>query len=371
MLLPVFLPAYANAGSVKIAYLRDTEQAPILVVGRIAAIHKGERIPENVLAWRAETWTMTAELAILRSYSFAESAKPAPGSRINVSFLAYGPKLFSINGSPPPLPNFQSGQVLIFPLQPRPYPNSGNWRLVDDTGLGITIPSRADMPASEPAPKTARAFILQELANALSRGTPQEVSLAGAYVHNQFENLNAELMPLLDESIGIDQQRWAAVIVSLMGVTRPNIEDVRIEGWRDAMWNPSADHGFSIAKTALRKLPASPESDRLLIHALIARAAFAPDYAAFLAEEYADNESFAAPFRAALNKGLVGSTYIAWMLIKGGHDTFIPEALRRASKLINSPLGSELTPAQQLDREAAASLIRQYGGDKRTVPIRG
>jgi hypothetical protein len=47
------------------------------------------------------------------------------------------------------------------------------------------------------------------------------------------------------------------------------------------------------------------------------------------------------------------------MLIKGGHNAFVPEALRRADEIANSPLDSELTHAQQLDREAAASLIRQ------------
>ena len=92
VLLAAFLPSYANAGRIKIAHLKDTEQAPILVVGRITAIHKGERVPENVLPWRTEPWTMTADVAILRSYSLSESGKPAPGSRINVSFLAYGRK---------------------------------------------------------------------------------------------------------------------------------------------------------------------------------------------------------------------------------------------------------------------------------------
>jgi hypothetical protein len=227
------------------------------------------------------------------------------------------------------------------------------------------------MPANALPPKTGRAFIIRELANAMSRGTPEEVSFAGGYVHDQFENLTAELMPTLEASIGADQQRWAEVVVSLMGVTRPNIEDLRTDGWRDAAWNPSADHGFSIAKAALRKLPAPPESDQLLIHALVARASFATECAAFLAEQYADDESFGPPLRAALTKGLAGSTYIAWMLIKAGHNAFIPEALRRAREITSNTLGSELTPAQRLDREAAASLIRKYGSNNGTPQPRG
>jgi hypothetical protein len=146
---------------------------------------------------------------------------------------------------------------------------------MDAEGVGITIPARAELPESGPPTPTGRAFILRELANSLAEGTLEQVSSSGAYISEQSENLKPELMSLLEASIGTDQQRWAEVATSVRGNTRSTIGEIlSSQEWRDINWNPASDHGFSIAKAALQKLPGSPKSDRLLVDTLFAESPF-------------------------------------------------------------------------------------------------
>ncbi len=85
------------------------------------------------------------------------------------------------------------------------------------------------MTDSGPPPITGRAFLDREIVNALSRGTPREVSAIAGYLSGQNEDLTAELMPLLASAIGDDRQRWAEVAAKLVaghGIPRPAVADV-------------------------------------------------------------------------------------------------------------------------------------------------
>jgi hypothetical protein len=46
----------------------SADNVGFLVVGRVIGVQKEERVPEASLSWKAETWAMTAEVEVLRSY---------------------------------------------------------------------------------------------------------------------------------------------------------------------------------------------------------------------------------------------------------------------------------------------------------------
>src|ERR1700676_5706389 len=89
--LLLLAPAGVEAGFLKTWQLKETASAPVLVVGRVVDVQKTERVPDESLPWKAETWAMTAEIQVLRSY--ISSGEPAPVDRIRVHFLAYGPSV--------------------------------------------------------------------------------------------------------------------------------------------------------------------------------------------------------------------------------------------------------------------------------------
>jgi hypothetical protein len=53
-MLPLLISFQVQAGSIKIWRLNETAQAPVLLVGRVTAVQKGERVPENTLAWKTK-----------------------------------------------------------------------------------------------------------------------------------------------------------------------------------------------------------------------------------------------------------------------------------------------------------------------------
>lgn len=181
--LLLLLPLSLHAGFIKEWQLAETASAPVLVTGRILGVHRNERVPEDQLGWKAETWSMTADVEVLRS--FTASGTPLAAQRIQVHFLAYGPSVTRfINGYPPPLPDIRSGEVRILPLRENTNPASERWQLMADSGADLIIPGRADAehePA--PPPQSARSFLILEFANTLSRGTPGEVAALSSYVY--------------------------------------------------------------------------------------------------------------------------------------------------------------------------------------------
>jgi len=103
--------------------VEGTASAPVIVTGRILDVHWNQRVPDDQLSWKAETWSMTADVEVLRS--FTASGMPIAAHRIQVHFLAYGPSVTAFTCcSPPPLPNIQSGDIRILPLSANSNPAS-------------------------------------------------------------------------------------------------------------------------------------------------------------------------------------------------------------------------------------------------------
>ncbi len=345
ILLLAAKPTEVEAGFMKIWQLKETAAAPVLVVGQVLSIQKGERVPNA----KAETWMMTAEFQVLRSYG-----KPVAASTIKVHFLAYGPSVTQfVNGYPPPLPNLKPGQVLILPLQENKNPASELWQLTADSGADLTIPARAELTDSGPPPSTARAFLDREIANALTQGTPPEVSQVASYLAGQYEDLKGELMPLLDAAIGDNRPRWAEVATNLLaaqGIPRPSVADLlsakEPNDWRGRL-----------TQATLQKLKASPETDTLLIKTWIAEAPLHAWGSANSLLEYANNPVTTETLRQALQNDLAGSSYIAWTLAHNGHQANLQEAITRALKVADRP------EADGSDLQGAAALLRDYGSD--------
>lgn len=105
--LLVCMAAGVDAGFIKVWQLKETATAPVLVVGRVIGVQKEERVPEGSLSWKAETFSMTAEVEVLRSYI---RSGERPVNRLHVPFLAYGPSVTGfMNGYPPPLSSLEPG----------------------------------------------------------------------------------------------------------------------------------------------------------------------------------------------------------------------------------------------------------------------
>ena len=359
------MPVGVEAGFIKTWQLKETAAAPVLVVGRVLDVQKGERVPEASLPWKAETLAMTAEIQALRAYSV--SGKPVAGDRLHVGFLAYGPSVTQFtNGYPPPLPNIKPGQVLILPLQENKSPASESWKLIADSGVNLVIPTRAEITDSGPPPSTARAFLIHEIANALNQGTPQEVFAAAGYLADQYENLSGVLMPLLKPANGDDRQRWAEVATDVLasyGTPRPRVADLLSAEAEPKDW-PGHPNLF-LAQAALHELNASSETDALLIKTWISEAPLHAWGSAGCLLEYADNPITTDTLRQALRNDLAGSSYIAWTLARNGHQATLPEALARALKVADRP-GVDFT-----DLQGAAALLRDFGSDQDLTRLAG
>lgn len=353
-------PAPAEARPVHPWQLDELAAAPVLVVGQVLAVQKGEPIHDTSFWWSSGSWAMTADVRVLRSYM--ASGKRLPFDRIKLRFVACCTKGFTDG---PFLPQIEPGQVQALALRENKDPASQPWQLIPDEGTGLTIPAREEMAFSEP-PATARAFLLREIANTLSRGTPKELTAVGVYLRDQILNMTADVMPFLGPAIGDDRQRWAEIatcILATTGIPRPSVAELLSgetapEKWR---WQKS----LLIAQAALRKLGASGETDNLLIKTLIADAPLHEWGSATVLLEYADNPVTTETLRRALRDDLNGSSYIAWTFAHIGHQAVLNEALVRALKVADRPSG-DLT-----DLQGAAMLLRDFGSDQQLDQLAG
>ncbi len=363
--LMLLAPASGQAGFIKFWQLKEAAAAPVLVVGRVLSVQKGERVADGSLPWKAETLAMMAEIQVLRSYPLFEEL--VPGGPLHVHFLAYGPSVTSfINGSPPPLPNFEPGEVLILPLQENKNPHSDLWQLMAESGVNLTIPARAEIAEEVPLPASARVFLDREIVNSLSRGTPAEISAAAEYLTHEDEDLAGELMTLLRPAIGDDRERWAEVATNLLaaqGIPRPNTADLISEKAKPKDW--SGRPSLLLAQATLQQLKASRETNALLITTWIAEAPLHAWGSANSLLEYGDNPTTTETLRDALRNDLEGTSYIAWTLALNGYQATLPEALARALKVVDHP------DTNRTDLQGAAALLRDYGSDQQLTQLAG
>ena len=357
LVLLLQLPLSLHAGFIKEWQLRETAAAPVVVTARILGVHRNQRVSEDQLPWKAETWSVTADLEVLRV--FTASGMPFPSRQIELHFLSYGPS------DPPPLPNLKSGEIRILPLKENTSPGSEAWQLIADSGMDIIIPVRPDAESEPvPPPASARAFLIREFVNTLSRGTPGEIAALSSYLSRQWEDLSGELMPLLDPAIGDNRHQWAELAASLhaaRGIPRPTIAELFSEKPEILHKLAALQGNLKLLQAALRKLQASPGIDELLIRTWIADAPFNAWGSANSLIEYADNPVTAETLREALRNDLHGSSYIAMVVANHGNETILPDAVARAFRVIDDPTGRG---ADFNDVQGAAALLRDHGSDQ-------
>jgi hypothetical protein len=361
--LLLLLPLSLHAGFVKEWQLKETASAPVLVAGRILSVHRNGRVPEGQVSWKAETWSMTADVEVLRS--FTASGIPIASHQIAVQFFAYGPSAtMSINGYPPPLPDIKSGEIRILPLRENSNPASELWQLMADSGLELTIPVRAETDGEPAPPSSARVFLIREFANTLSGGRPGEIAALSSYLLRQMEDLSGDLMALLGPAIGDDRQQWAEIAASLhaaQGIPSPTVADL-FSAKPGALPTPGPLRGnLPLVQAALRKLQPSPATDDLLIRTWISNAPFNAWGSANSLVEYADSPVTTETLRQALRNDLRGSSHIAMVLAKHGNKAILPDAVARAFRVIDDPRGqgSDFNEVQ-----GAAALLRDDGSDQ-------
>lgn len=357
----LLLPLSLQAGFIKEWQLKETASAPVLVTGRILSVHRNGRVPQDQVSWNAETWSMTAGVEVLRS--FTSPGLTVPSHQIEVHFLSYGPSVtMFVNGNPPPLPNLKPDEIRILPLRENSNPGSQAWELMADSGVNLTIRVRAD-PGGEPAPPpSARVFLIREFANTLSGGTPGEIAGLSGYLLSQTEDLSAELMPLLEAAIGGDRQRWAEIAASLhaaQAIPRPTVAD--LFSAKPGTFAGPGRGSLPLLQAVLRKLQPSLETDDLLIKTWIANAPFNAWGSANSLVEYADRPVTIETLRQALRNDVRGSSYIAMVLANHGDKAILPDAVARAFRVIDNPkdMGSDWS-----DVQGAAALLRDHGSDQ-------
>ena len=338
------------------------KKAPVLVVGRVLSVKKVGRNAEASSKGQTDIVDMTAEMEVLRS--FTHGGETIAANRIRVGYLGVTP-----NGSLSQWPILEPGQVLVFPLQENTNPTTVVWRMIAESGDGLIIPTAAALPDEGPLATTGMQFLLREIANALSRGTPSEMAEMGRYVGSRisfpYDNFSADLMRFLEPIIGNDRQGWAKVVTNVLagrGAPRPTVSnlfsDKPLLADKQPPYDWHAEQGMMLVRAALRKLGQSPETDALLIKTWFADAPWHAWGSGISLVEYAKNPVTTETLRQALKSDVVGSSSIAWTLVRNGNRDVLPEAVERALKLTDRPA------ADPGDLQGAAMLVRDYGSDQ-------
>jgi hypothetical protein len=348
----LLLPAGSQAALGTPWGLQDTAKAPVLVVGRVLNVQRGERDADASRKRQTDIFDMTAEMEVLRS--FTHGGETIAANRIRVGYLGITPNMF-----PYPLPILEPGQVLVLPLQENKNPGTVVWRMTVESGEGFIVPAAAVLRDDGPPPATARPFLLREIANSIGRGTPREAVRTARYLAMQDampadQGMAGELMAFLEPMIGSDRQGWANVLTGLlagMGAPRPTVADLfsnNIHPPRESM---------VVARAALGKLGQSPDTDALLIRTWIGDAPWEAWGAATSLVEFAKNPVTTETLRAALRNDVLGSAQIAQFLVQNGNREILTEALARALRVADRPAD------RVSEVQAAGMLLRQFGSD--------
>jgi hypothetical protein len=340
-------PFTAQASAVKMWRVKETAAAPLIVTGRVVSLETYER------------GEMTADVEVLRA--FPDSDRQLVGSRLRIRHLTYGPGV-SRAGNGSPLPVFEPGQVMIFPLQANDNPLSEPSRLIGDKGRGLTIPVLPGMKEADDPPASGRAFVLREIANSLSTGTPHDIAAVSNYLRDQFDNVAPGLLPLLRVAIGNDRERWAEVATGALSAERhPAFRSGRTHGGKAPMRESQR-----LERAALQQLKASPETDSLLIHTWIANASVNAWGAANSLLEYGDNPVTTETLQKALADDVAGSSYLAWTMVRNGHQAVLPDALARALQVVD-----RLPAVDYGDVQGAVELLLDFGSDQQLRQLAG
>jgi hypothetical protein len=291
-----------------------------------------------------------ATLRVLRSYP---QQAVAVGSRVTVRYISYADVAGSVNG--PCWPFFERGQTALFALSPG---ERGLWRLVADEGLNLTVPAIAEQPDELRVTRGGRAFVLDELANALANGKAASQYAAAEYLRTgQWPD---GLTEVLEHAAGTSDDSWleiACALLASLGVPHPTATELLTNPEVPAKQNPqrSALQGaaWALAKGAKRDYP------NRLIRCLLRNMSGYEWGAANALLEFKDSALVLSGMDSSLSRDPAGSIYAAVVLIRHGQHAFLRAALDAASKLVSTP------EAVSMDRLQASSwLLREYGSDR-------
>lgn len=114
---------------------------------------------------------------------------------------------------------------------------------------------------------------------------------------------------------------------------------------------------LGLLQAVLRKLPASPDTDRRIIERLLADASVYSPGASEPWTDYANNPVLIEAVRERLKQDAPNTSWIAGTLIRHGQTAFLQEALEHALRLADQPASG------RVDLSASVGLLRDYGSD--------
>jgi len=310
----------ALAGLIPSWTLAQLVKEPDLVVGRVITVQRDAPLPGPLPG----VIGATAEVEVLRRFAFNETQTPEPGRRLQLRFSTYGGGGL-VNG--PMLVALEPGKVYVLPI--RPQTESGTWRLWVENGYSVVIPVRGTLPGSEPTASTGLEVALSEIANSLARGTPSDIAGTADYVGFQ-ANLTEELMPLLESSVGNDQNRWLEIAAGLL--TGPRAGSVSIsEAW------PGTAPAKSLIQAVLGKVPRSPTTESMLITRILNAEPTQLSGPAMVLPQFKDSPTTIEGVRDALRRDADGSAFMAMHLVRSGQAAVVDDALARSLRVVNRP----------------------------------
>ncbi len=231
----------------------------------------------------------------------------------------------------------------------------------------------AEMRVPGETAQDGRTFIIRELVNSFHHGAPLAAYSAAALVAAQGDHLEPDLTTQLQRSIGGQAAPWARVLASMV-LSYPG-QPSTLAGVRAG--NMETDlrrfHGFPLAQTALRHLPAATAetlvwqslmSDLSSLadepyHPLFSYSSSFPLHSAvaYLAR-HSDNAVLVDAVKAALREDRAGSSFLAARLIDKGQKDCLLDALDRAMKVVRRPA------ANGDDLSASLRLVLEYGTEE-------
>lgn len=332
--------------------LAEIADAPVLVTGRVVSLEmeNGPHFTGDPKQ-SAPDQNMTAEVTVLRLVRKPDVTGPVPAGHLKIRFIGRDGPDFSFCARE--LPQIEPGQVLVLPLKTNGSGALEPWQLVGRDGYGLTTRVAEEMRAPAPAAPNGRSFLIRELVNSFRGTDPIAKFMAASLVATQASYLEPELSTDVRNSLGGDRKRWAQLLASIL-VSYPGGNPLTLADVRAGTTNPpwARFQGFPLAQLALKHLPESA-AESLVWRAIFAELpsltdepyhplfAYNPSFALHrgvsYVSHYRDDPTFLKGVRTALRGDFAGSSYLASVLMSEGQMACLPEALRRATKVIRRP----------------------------------
>ena len=336
------------------------DAAPVQVVGAVERVTGLGPVPADRRRSSAPERYYEVRVLVRRVFFQAQPHRFAEGDRIAIRYVsAEIPVPFEAGGGggsslPPQVVSFQIGETAWFPLVPW-QPSSGRWDLAANDGWKTAFPALPEAPSFATPPRTARGFVLRELANTLTHGTARERSGAVTWVSAFAGDVPPELPRLLRAALGGDDDAWLETGCAFLGLYGAPQDDQAALTYGEA--SPPFHRVRDMVTWILWKGDRRDYPNRLIRRLLRHSADYAWGAANALVQ-YKDSTVLIDGLNRAMRRNAAGSITIAYFIVKAGQRAVAPEALDLAVRLINR---AAISPGEL---RAAAQLIVTYGDDR-------